>query len=111
METLLRYYMHEAGLPERTVNAGLCDEHGNRVVQPDLSIWDYRLSIQYEGWEFHSDPQQILKDVAQQEHTEARGWIEVRITCEHMHHGGVAAIAKIVQSLPHQGWRPSRFLL
>lgn len=53
MESLLRFYMHEADLPEPAVDVWLCDEHGNRIVQPDLSIWDYRLAIQYEGGAEH----------------------------------------------------------
>lgn len=104
METLLRYYMHEAGLPEPEVNAWLRDEYGNPIVQPDLSIWDYRVAIQYEGWEFHSDPQQMLKDVRRHEDTEALGWLEVRITKAHMRHSASAAIAKISHALRRRGW-------
>ena len=104
METLLRYYMHEAGLPEPEVNAWLRDEYGNPIVQPDLSIWDYRVAIQYEGWEFHSDPQQMLKDVRRHEDTEALGWLEVRITKAHMRHSASAAITKISHALRRRGW-------
>lgn len=107
METLLRFHMHQAGLPEPEVNTWICDEHGNRVVQPDLSLRKYRIAIQYEGWEYHSDPQQMAKDIRRQENTEALGWVEVRITKEHMRRNGAAAIAKIIRALRKQGWRPS----
>ncbi|MBB3667479.1 hypothetical protein [Garicola koreensis] len=110
METALRFSMHQAGLPEPAVNEWLCDERGNRVVQPDLSIWDYRVAIQYEGWEFHSAAGQMLKDVRRQEDTEALGWLEVRITKEHMRSRAAAAVAKIARALRSQGWRcPSTF--
>src|SRR5699024_10491675 len=95
METVLRLRMQEAGLPEPAVNAWLCDERGNRVVQPDLSIWDYRVAIQYDGWEVHSDERQLLKYVRRQENTQALGWVEVRITKEHMRSRAAAAVDKI----------------
>lgn len=104
-ETTLRYYMYRAGLPEPQVNVWLLDEHGRRVVQPDLSVEKYRLAIQYEGQSVHSDPEQVLRDVRRQERTEALGWVEVRITKEHMRHSGAGAIAKITRALRKQGWR------
>lgn len=106
METLLRLHMQQAGLPEPEVNTWICDEHGNRMVQPDLSLRKYRIAIQYEGWEYHSDPHQMAKDIRRQENTEALGWVEVRITKEHMRGNGAAAIAKIIKALRKQGWTP-----
>lgn len=105
-ETRLRFYMGEAGLPEPEVNTWICDDTGGAVVQPDLSIKRYRIAIQYEGWEYHSNPEQMARDVRRQELTEALGWIEVRITREHMRNGGFEAIAKIRRALFRQGWRP-----
>lgn len=103
-ETRLRFAMAQAGLPEPAVNVWIRDAHGRPVVQPDLSISAYRLAIQYEGWEFHSLPEQMAKDVRRQELTEALGWTEVRITREHMHRGGARAVDKIVRALRRQGW-------
>ncbi|WP_338016584.1 hypothetical protein [Nesterenkonia muleiensis] len=105
-ETRLRFYMGKAGFPRAEVNAWIRDEQGKRVVQPDLSIPQYRIAIQYEGWEYHSDPEQMVKDIRRQERTEALGWTEVRITREHMRNGGTGAIAKIRRALLHQGWSP-----
>jgi hypothetical protein len=104
-ETRLRYVMAQAGLPEPEVNAWIRDESGRGVVQPDLSIRQYRLAIQYEGWEFHTDAEQMAKDIRRQELTEALGWVEVRITREHMRGRGDRAIDKLVRALRRQGWR------
>ncbi|RJN31858.1 hypothetical protein [Nesterenkonia natronophila] len=104
-ETRLRYFMAMAGLPEPAVNAWIRDVHGRGVVQPDLSIQQYRLAIQYEGWEFHIEADQMAKDIRRQEITEALGWVEVRITREHMRGGGHRAIDKLVRALRRQGWR------
>lgn len=105
-ETRLRFCMFEAGLPEPEVNAWLVDERGRRVVQPDLALRQWKLAIQYEGWEYHTDPGQMAKDIRRQERTEALGWIEVRITREHLRNGGAGAIEKIRRALLRQGWRP-----
>lgn len=103
-ETRLRLYMDQAGFPRPQVNAWICDEQGRRAVQPDLTIWEYRIAIQYEGWEYHTDLDQMAKDIRRQERTEALGWVEVRITREHMRHGGAQAVRKIRQALLRQGW-------
>lgn len=103
-ETRLRYVMSQAGLPEPEVNAWICNEYGQRVVQPDLSVRQYRLAIQYEGWEFHTAADQMAKDIHRQELTEALGWMEVRITREHMRNQGHRAVEKIIRALRRQGW-------
>lgn len=104
-ETRLRHLMHEAGLPEPEVNTWIRDAFGNGVVQSDLSLREHRISIQYEGLEFHSSPEQMLKDVRRAELTEALGWVEVRITKEHMRDGGRHAVEKIRRALRRRGWR------
>lgn len=98
--------MHEAGFPEPQVNVWICGDRGNPVAQPDLSIWEYQIAIQYEGWEYRADPDQMTKDIRRQERTEALGWAEVRITREHMRNHGAAAIKKIRRPLLRQGWTP-----
>ena len=104
-ETRLRFYMHEAGLPEPEVNVWLLDEQGQHVVQPDMTLRRWRLAIQYDGEDYHSGAQ-MRKDVWRTERTEALGWKEVRITKDHMYGGGRAAIAKIERELRGRGWKP-----
>lgn len=102
-ETALRFYMHEAGLPEPEVNVWICTEQGVRVVQPDLLLRRWRLAIQYDGEQYHSG-QQMRKDVRRAENTEAMGYTEVRITKDHMRNRATAAITKIERELIARGW-------
>lgn len=102
-ETRLRFYMHEAGLPEPEVNDWLLDDCGRRVVQPDMVLRRWRLAIQYDGEDYHSG-EQMRKDVRRTELTEALGWKEVRITKDHMYDRGRPAIAKIERELRARGW-------
>lgn len=102
-ETWLRVHMHQAGLPEPEVNVWLRSDSGERVVQPDLSISQYRIAIQYDGEDYHSGAQ-MRKDVRRTELTEALGWVEVRITKDHMRNGGRAAVTKIAAVLRKHWW-------
>ncbi|WP_150460661.1 type IV toxin-antitoxin system AbiEi family antitoxin domain-containing protein [Nesterenkonia ebinurensis] len=104
-ETRLRYYCHLADLPEPVVNPLIGDAHGEMFFRPDLAFTEFKVAVQYEGQLYHSDPERVLKDVHRQEVTEALGWVEVRITKEHMRNGGAAAIRKIRAKLIERGWR------
>lgn len=106
-ETRLRYYCCLGGLPEPSVNPLIGDRAGERLFRPDLAFFEFRVAVQYEGALFHSDPERVLKDVRRQEITEALGWVEVRITKDHMRNGGAAAIRKIRAQLMKHGWSPA----
>lgn len=103
-ESRLRYYCHLRGLPEVSVNPLIGDQHGEAFFRPDLAFLEFKVAVQYEGQLFHSTPERVLKDVRRQEVTEALGWVEVRITKEHMRNGGSAAIRKIRAKLIERGW-------
>lgn len=106
-ETRLRFYMHQAHLPEPEVNAWLVDQQGRRVVQPDLALREWRLAIQYDGEDYHCGDH-MRKDVRRTERTEALGWVEVRITKDHMRNQGKEAIELITRKLRRQGWHQKR---
>ncbi|MBE1514169.1 hypothetical protein [Nesterenkonia halotolerans] len=105
-ETRLRYYMHLAGLPEPRVNPVIAHPSGYPWFEPDLAVEEFKVSIQYEGEDFHSSPASVRKDVRRSEITEELGWVEVRITQDHMADQGRLAIARIQRALLQRGWRP-----
>jgi len=107
-ETRLRYYMHLAGLPKPRVNPVIHHPSGYPWFQPDLAVEEFRVSIQYEGEEFHSTPASVRKDVRRSEITEELGWLEVRITRDHMEDKGRRAITRIQHALVQRGWRPRK---
>lgn len=103
-ETRLRLLMHRAQLPEPRVNEWLYDKYDRRTVQPDLTLPEWKLAIQYDGEDYHSG-EQMRKDVRRTERTEALGWKELRITKDHMRGSGQEAVAKILRELHTRGWR------
>lgn len=105
-ESRLRYFMHLAELPSPEVNPVVRHPCGYPWFEPDLAILKFRVSIQYEGEEFHSTPLSVRRDVRRGEITEQLGWIEVRITAEHMADQGRLAIQRIQRALVQRGWRP-----
>lgn len=108
-ESRLRYFMHLAGLPEPLVNPVIRDPTGYPSFEPDLAIPEFRVSIQYEGEDFHSTPLSVRKDVRRSEITEELGWVEVRITADHMSDQGRLAVQRIQRALVQRGWRPESF--
>lgn len=108
-ETRLRYYMHLAGLPEPRVNPVIHHASGYPWFQPDLAVEEFQVSIQYEGEEFHSTPASVRKDARRSEIAEELGWLEVRITRDHMEDQGRSAVARIQRALAQRGWRPRNY--
>ena len=100
--------MHLAGLPKPRVNPVIHHPSGYPWFQPDLAVEEFRVSIQYEGEEFHSTPASVRKDVRRSEITEELGWLEVRITRDHMEDKGRRAITRIQHALVQRGWRPRK---
>jgi len=104
-ETRLRLALERAGLPAPEVNVRT--ELGPGVVrQPDLAYRERRVAVEYEG-EGHSDPEQIVRDIAREEDFSRAGWILVRISKRHMSTGATTAVAKVRRALEQHGWAPN----
>lgn len=105
-ESMLRYYVLQSGLPEPEVNPLIGDRWSSQCFRSDLAFREWRVSVQYEGTGVHSDPERVLRDIRRAEVTARLGWVEVRITKEHMRDGGRAACTKIRAALIAQGCTP-----
>ncbi|GAA3059757.1 MULTISPECIES: hypothetical protein [Actinomycetes] len=103
-ETRLRLAMWRDGLPEPRVNPQILDEAGRVVLEPDLAIDEYRIAIEYDGVEVHSEPGQVLRDVRRADRAEAMGWWELRITKDHSREQWRPGLLKIRRALRARGW-------
>ncbi|MBT2513354.1 endonuclease domain-containing protein [Arthrobacter sp. ISL-30] len=100
-ETRLRLALERAGLPEPELNVPA--ELASGVVrQPDLSYPEHRVAVEYEG-DGHSEPAQIVRDIAREEDFSRAGWILVRISKRHMRNDARAAVAKVRSALLSRG--------
>lgn len=104
-ETRLRLALDRAGLPEAQLNAAAVLRSGV-VRQPDLAYAEYRVAVEYEG-EGHSDPAQIVRDIARDEDFALAGWTLVRISRRHMENDAKAAVRKVRAALRASGWSPT----
>lgn len=104
-ETRLRLRLVRAGLPAPVVNPLVADSSGRRRFRPDLAFEEFRVAVQYEGVLVHSDDQRVLKDIRRAEAAEALGWVEVRISRDHMQGNGSAAVEKVAKALRARGWQ------
>lgn len=103
-ETRLRLALERAGLPEAQLNVPTLLSAGV-VRQPDLSYPEHRVAVEYEG-DGHSEPAQIVRDIAREEDYASAGWFLVRLSKRHMTHGARSAVAKVSRALLSQGWSP-----
>lgn len=103
-ETRLRLALARAGLPEPKLNRVTILRAGVER-EPDLAYPEYLVAVEYEG-EGHSDPAQIVRDIAREEDFVAAGWDLVRISKRHMANQGRAAVVKVRTALAGRGWHP-----
>ncbi|MFP3578714.1 MULTISPECIES: hypothetical protein [unclassified Arthrobacter] len=104
-ETRLRLALGRAGLPTPEVNVRTVLSPGV-VRQPDLGYREWRVGVEYEG-EGHSDPAQVVRDIAREEDYSRAGWNLVRISKRHMSTGAITAVAKVRRALEQRGWSPN----
>lgn len=103
-ETRLRLALDRAGLPTAEVNVPT--ELGPGVVrQSDVTYREWRVAVEYDG-EGHSDPEQIVRDIAREEEFSRAGWFLVRISKRHMTTRARSAVAKVRRALEQRGWSP-----
>jgi hypothetical protein len=103
-ETRLRLALAYASLPEPQLNVPT-ELHAGVVRQPDLAYPEYRVAVEYDG-DAHSEPGQIVRDIAREEDFSRAGWTLVRISRRHMGSGAMSAVAKVRTALVTRGWSP-----
>lgn len=104
-ETRLRLALCRAGLPEPVLNVATVLRSGV-VRQPDLAYPEHGVAVEYEG-SGHSEPAQVVRDIAREEDFSGAGWILVRISRRHMENDARAAVAKVRAALASRGWEPN----
>lgn len=103
-ETRLRLALEWGGLPKAEVNVPT-ELSAGVVRQPDLAYREQRVAVEYEGVG-HSDPEQVVRDIAREEDFTRAGWILVRISKRHMTNDARSAVAKVRRALEARGWSP-----
>lgn len=97
-ESYVRFDLVSAGLPEPEVNVDILDAHGAWLARGDLVYRQWRLLIEYDGWQHERDAAQRQRDHLRREALEAAGWRLVVITVEDMRRPGTV-VTRVRQAI------------
>lgn len=102
-ESLVRYWLHDAGLPSPEVQIPISDRWGRVVAHADLGYAEWKVALEYEGRQ-HADPKQFGMDIDRYSLMAADGWLVVRYAGRHL--GRPATVVdRTRRALLSRGWR------
>lgn len=90
-ESYVRWDLMAVGLPEPEVNIDILDDHGTFLARGDLVYPQWKLLVEYDGWQHERDAFQRQRDHLRREALEAAGWRVIVITTEDMRRPGTVA--------------------
>jgi hypothetical protein len=79
MESVLRWLLHEAGLPRPTLQHRAVDDNGRLIGLGDLAWPDRRVLVEFDG-EVHRERQVFVNDLRRQNRLVLAGWTVLRFT-------------------------------
>lgn len=81
MESEARLAMHDGGLPEPELQYEVVDRLG-RVWRLDFAWPDVRIAVEYEGFDWHSTPEQLRHDREKRAALLDIDWVVLSITAD-----------------------------
>lgn len=97
-ESYVRWDLYAAGLPEPEVNVDILDDHGSWLARGDLVYRQWRILVEYDGWQHERDAEQRQRDHLRREVLEAAGWRLIVITVEDMRTPGTV-VSRVRQAI------------
>jgi hypothetical protein len=79
MESVLRWLLHEGGLPRPVLQYVICDAEGNFLGQVDLAWPERRVVVEFDG-DLHRERRVFVKDLRRQNGLVLAGWQILRFT-------------------------------
>jgi hypothetical protein len=103
-ESMLRWELVHAGLPEPELNVDIHDNNGTWLARGDLVYRTWRVLVEYDGRQHEMNPIQRQWDHLRREQLEAAGWRLIVITSADMDQPR-ALVARVRQALRSRGCR------
>jgi hypothetical protein len=103
-ESLMRFWLIEAGLPVPQIQIPVRDRWGRTVVHADLGYEEWKVALEYEGRQ-HADRKQFGSDIDRYSLMAADGWLTLRFAGRHLRGPG-AVVDRTRRALLTRGWRP-----
>ncbi|SDX85439.1 Protein of unknown function [Geodermatophilus africanus] len=104
MESVLRWLVHEAGLPAPAVQYVVRDEAGAVLGRADLAWPDRRVLVEFDG-DVHRERDVFVNDLRRQNRLVAAGWTVLRFTSADVLGRPADVVAEIRRAL---AWRDRR---
>ncbi|MGY1620402.1 hypothetical protein ACI797_26990 [Geodermatophilus sp. SYSU D00691] len=101
-ESLVRWWLHEAGLPVPVPQLPVRDRWGREVAHVDLGYEEWKVALEYEGRQ-HADPRQFGMDVDRYSLMAADGWLVLRYAGRHLARPAVV-VERTRRALLSRGW-------
>jgi len=102
-ESLLRYLLVTAGLPEPRINENCNDRRGSFIALADLSWPDYRVAVEYEG-DHHRDVAQFRRDIRRFEKLADHEWAAIRVSADDLFDRPQEQVTRVASRLAARGW-------
>jgi hypothetical protein len=103
-ESDVRWELRKAGLPEPELNIDVFDDNGGWLARGDLVFREWKLIVEYDGWQHERDARQRQWDIHRREALEAAGWRLIVITATDMERPSLVAV-RVRQALVQRGFR------
>jgi very-short-patch-repair endonuclease len=88
METLLLQALRKSGLPEPVAQHDVTDAAGRFVARADVAYPAFRIAIEYDSMQEHSDEFQIARDAARRNRLLAAGYVVISARHADLKRGG-----------------------
>jgi very-short-patch-repair endonuclease len=98
MESVLRWLVHEAGLPAPVLQHPVHDSAGRFVGRADLAWPDHKVIVEFDG-NVHRERSVFVKDLRRQNALVAEGWIILRFTSADLLGRPAEVVAQIRRAL------------
>jgi hypothetical protein len=83
-ESAVRWEIVMSGLPEPEINPDILDDLGRFLARGDLAYRQWKVLVEYDGWQHERDALQRQRDHLRREALEAAGWRVIVITAADM---------------------------
>jgi hypothetical protein len=97
METLLLHTLRSAGLPEPVVQYSVYDNNGQFVADVDAGLPQWRITIEYDSKQEHSDEFQIARDARRRDEILAAGYFPLTARHGDLLRGGDELVERILR--------------
>jgi hypothetical protein len=102
-ESLLRYFVGWAGVPEPEINPSLVDERGSFLAMPDLAWPEFMFATEYEG-DHHRGIDQYRRDIRRIEVLIDAGWSVMKVSADDLFDHPGELVARVQRRLAARGW-------